>query len=128
MKYLMDTHIVLWMSLADKSLSKSIKKVIETEENEIFMSMASIWELGIKISLKKLVLPFPLKDFIQDEIIDNGFGLLPIKKEHIFSLETLPFHHRDPFDRLLISQAKVEAYTVLTADKIFKKYKIPTLF
>ena len=128
MKYLIDTHILLWMASEPKKLSRKIRDLISHEENEIYFSVAGIWELAIKISLGKLSIGINLEDFIQIQILDNGIFLLPIKKEHIFPLIRLPFHHRDPFDRLLISQAQTENLTILSADKIFKTYKVKSIF
>jgi PIN domain nuclease of toxin-antitoxin system len=112
------------MASDQEKLSRKVFNILSDDAHEIYLSIASIWEMGIKISLGKLKLGVDLQKFIQMQILDNGILLLPIKKEHIFPLVKVPFHHRDPFDRLIISQAQVEDLTILTADTIFKKYEV----
>lgn len=128
MKYLIDTHILLWMTSEQEQLSRKIRNILNDEKCEIYLSIASVWEMAIKISLSKLGLPLELQKFVQTHVLDNGILLMPIKKEHTYMLTTLPFHHRDPFDRLLISQASTESIPILTADKIFKKYDVQSVF
>ena len=128
MKYLIDTHILLWMASEQTQISSKIRKILSDEKCEIYLSVASIWEMAIKISLGKLGLPVELKQFIQAQVLDNGIILMSVKKEHTYLLTKLPFHHRDPFDRLLVSQSSVEDLAILTADKIFKKYDIQSIF
>ena len=128
MKYLLDTHILLWMVSSPEKLSKRHLKILSNDASEVYISIASIWEMGIKISLKKLELSIELEKFVNEHILNNGLGILGLKKEHLFPLAHLPFHHRDPFDRLLISQSLVDNLTILTADKIFKKYDITSIY
>jgi len=128
MKFLIDTHTLLWIVSNDKKLSETAKKFYLNSENEIFVSLSSIWEMAIKISLKKLSIGEPLKDFIQGQIKGNDIKILNIEIEHILRLENLPFHHRDPFDRLIISQSMSENIPVLSSDKVFDLYPIKRIW
>lgn len=123
MKFLLDTHTLLWALADDKRLSPEAKSTIASEENAIFVSIATLWELKIKESLGKIKLP---KNFYR-EIQPSGYELLNIHINHIEKLGKLPKHHRDPFDRMLISQSIVEELTLITQDQEIKKYKIKTL-
>ena len=123
MNFLIDTHIILWISSQHKNLGSKFKKKFQDENQNFFISVASIWEMAIKISLQKLILPVQLQEFVESEIINNGIQVLDIKPEHTYNLLSLPFHHRDPFDRIIISQAITEKMTLVTHDRQFKKYK-----
>lgn len=126
MKILLDTHVLLWFLNGDKKLSKHQKEIIESSKNLKFISIASLWEISIKLSLNKLKLPLDLKSFIQ--LIDqNGFLILPIELEHIIEISNLEFIHRDPFDRILIAQSVVEKLTLLTNDEDIVKYGVKTI-
>ncbi|MBN8587543.1 MAG: type II toxin-antitoxin system VapC family toxin [Rhodothermia bacterium] len=129
MKYLLDTHILLWWRYDDTKLSDSIKRMISLEESVIFISFASIWELEIKTNLGKLPLlgEDTIESMIQDEVNQNAFHLLPIKKNHLFALKMLENHHRDPFDRMLIIQAQTEQLTLITDDTNIHRYNVPIL-
>ena len=108
MRMLLDTHAFLWFVLGDSQLRSTARRHIEDSGNEKLVSPASYWEIAIKISLKKYTLSHPYEEFMQKGIIDNGFLILPIEPKHTAILTTLPFHHRDPFDRLIIAQAMTE--------------------
>jgi PIN domain nuclease of toxin-antitoxin system len=123
-EYLADTHTLLWIVTDDNKLSNKVKKLFLDEQNEIFISVASLWEIAIKVSLKRLELGQPLNDFYVKHIIGNKIRLLDIKVEHLAALETLEFHHRDPFDRLIVCQSIVEKIPILSNDKEFSKYSI----
>jgi PIN domain nuclease of toxin-antitoxin system len=126
MKLLLDTHVLLWFLNGDKKLSKQQKQIIESTKNIKFISIASIWEISIKLSLNKLKLPIDLESFIQ--LIDqNGFLFLPIELEHILEISNLEFIHRDPFDRIIIAQSKRENLTLLTNDENIVKYDIKSI-
>lgn len=126
MKVLLDTHVLLWFLNGDKKLNKQQKEIIESPKNLKFVSIATLWEISIKLSLNKLKLPLDLKAFIQ--LIDqNGFLILPIELEHIIEISNLEFIHRDPFDRILIAQSLVEKLTLLTNDENIMKYDIKTI-
>lgn len=122
MNYLLDTHTFLWFINGDASLSKEAKAIIKNLDNNCFISIASIWEVGIKISLKKLQVDF---DFaaLETFFINNQIEILPININHIAVLSTLPFIHRDPFDRVLIAQCMAEKIVLVTKDDTINLYK-----
>jgi PIN domain nuclease of toxin-antitoxin system len=124
MKVLLDTHIWLW-SLADPSrLSKESKRILGSRRNAIHLSAASAWEMAIKVSIGKLELPEPVETYVPTRMARQGITPLPITHAHALKVSTLPPHHRDPFDRLLVAQAMVERLSLLTADPIFARYGI----
>ena len=124
MKYVLDTHTLLWIINDDPRLSKKAKNVYLNSENLILFSVASLWEMAIKISLKKLSIDEPLNEFIQNHIRRNDIKFLNIEIPHILSLENLAYHHRDPFDRLIVAQCIQENITILSSDKIFDLYSV----
>jgi len=107
MKILLDTHAFIWFAEDDNQLDETMKRLIEKSSNEIFLSIASIWEMAIKMQLKKLNLDKTIEDII-DIVTVNGFELLPILPQHIIRMTTLDFYHRDPFDRIIIAQGLFE--------------------
>jgi len=115
MKYLLDTHIVLWLAENSTSLSASVKDLLLDEASDKYVSIASCWEVSIKLSLGKLTLEGGTNEFFRI-IQENGFRLLQIEADHLMVLELLPFHHRDPFDRLLIASAISEGMAFITTD------------
>lgn len=119
MKFLLDTHVLLWVSQDDSHLSKQAKTLLTNGDNDLYFSIASIWEIMIKKNLGKFKIN--VAEFIQD-INNMSIFELPIKIEHILSLETLSNHHKDPFDRILIAQALTEPLKLLTHDKTLQKY------
>lgn len=128
MKLLLDTHTLLWFVLGDASLSATARQLIEDATNSKFVSPASYWELAIKISLGKYVLNEPYETFLDRAIRQNGFQILPIEPRHTAALTNLPFHHRDPFDRLMVAQAMVESLILVSADPILNAYPIQRLW
>lgn len=108
MKLLLDTHTVIWFLEGSSQLSGRARTLIEDEDNEVLFSVGSLWEMAIKISLGKLHLSQPFDVFMRDQMTLNSIELLHISIEHTATVAALPFHHRDPFDRLLIAQALVE--------------------
>lgn len=124
MKYIIDTHTLLWIVDNNSQLTLTAKEIYLDENNEILLSIASIWEIAIKISLKKLIIPCRLPDFVKEHIIGNNIGILNIALSHIYRLETLQYHHRDPFDRLIISQAIEENIPIISTDNRFDQYEI----
>lgn len=124
MKLLLDTHAFLWMSLDDPRLSDTARDVIAELENELLLSPSSFWEIGIKISIGKYELQEPLDVFVDREVERNGLVILPITPQHATQVARLPFHHRDPFDRLLIAQAIVENVPIISADRQLDAYGI----
>ena len=121
---LLDTHTFLWFVNADKKLPKNTSDMIE-EDQSVFVSIASFWEITIKNSLGKLDLDIQVTD-LMSSCADDGLTILPIKASHLEVLKTLPWIHRDPFDRLLISQAISEDLTFVTVDENIKKYDLKT--
>ena len=119
MSYLIDTHILLWWFENSSKITKQVKKIIENPDHQIFVSSVSVWEIVIKCSLKKLEAP----DNLIEMIHNHSFDELPVRFQHAKSLEKLPKHHNDPFDRLLIAQCLAENLTFISADSQIKKYK-----
>lgn len=121
MKFLIDTHLLLWAAAEPEKLPHKARLLMEDEENRLFFSAASIWEVTIKRSLGR-------KDFYADArllragLLDNGYEELAITSEHAVFIDSLPALHKDPFDRILIAQATVESITLLTADSIIAQY------
>ena len=121
MRYLLDTHIVLWLAENSPNLSDAVKTILLDENNEKYVCVASCWEVSIKLSLKKLGLEGGTNEFYRI-IQENGLEILQITAEHLAVLETLPFHHRDPFDRLLVSTAIADNLVLITADTQMMAY------
>lgn len=128
MRLLLDTHTFLWWVGDDEALSKKARAAIADRENECFVSIASAWEMSIKLSLGKLKLPGPIDQFVPEQLLTNGFVQLPIEFRHAAKVASMPFHHRDPFDRLLIAQAAEEKMAIVSADRDFKKYAVRVIW
>ncbi len=126
MLLLLDTHILIWFLEGSKLLSKSRRQIISNPQNDVFVSIASLWETAIKISVGKLTLKQPLANVIK-QIIVQDIEILPIMPEHTLQVSTLPFHHRDPFDRLIIAQAQIENLMIISDDSNFGSYGIKLL-
>ena len=124
MNVLLDTHTLLWYYLADARLSATAEATLEDPANRIFVSSATHWEIAIKLSTGKYTLHVPFPVFVKEAIDDNGFTILPIEPRHTAELVTLPYHHRDPFDRLLIAQAMIEGMSIISVDPVFDSYPI----
>lgn len=124
MKLLLDTHAWLWFVLGDDSLTPAARKLIEDSDNDVLISPVAYWETAIKISIGKYQLAKPFEQFIAHAIAGQGFKILPILPEHTLTLVSLPFHHRDPFDRLLVAQALTESPPLLSADTALDAYGI----
>jgi PIN domain nuclease of toxin-antitoxin system len=125
---LLDTHAMLWFFWDDSRLSSHAKMLIEDADNRKLVSIASCWEIAIKVGLGKLNLGEPSRSFLPREIARNNFELLPISLDHATTVEGLVLHHRDPFDRLLIAQAMVEGLSLVGSDAVFDKYGISRLW
>ena len=128
MKLLLDTHTLLWFALGDGQLSVTARQLIEDAANTKFVSPASFWEIAIKISIGKYVLHEPYEAFFDRAIRQNGFFILPIEPRHTSILTTLPYHHRDPFDRSMIAQAMAEGLTLVSIDAVLDAYPITRLW
>jgi PIN domain nuclease of toxin-antitoxin system len=121
-RQLLDTHTFLWFVMGNQRITAKLRAQIEDNEN--FVSVVSIWEIAIKYGIGKLNLEIPFDDFIDRQITPNGIQLLDIKLEHLKVVSTLPLHHRDPFDRLLIAQAIVEDIILISTDRVFSLYPV----
>ena len=128
MNLLLDTHTFLWFIAGDSNLSKAARSAIEDVNNNLYLSVASVWEIAIKVSIDKLELSEPFETFIPEQLAENGIELLDISVEHAAQIVSMPFHHRDPFDRLIAAQANVEKMTLLSVDGVFDSYGINRLW
>ncbi len=125
---LLDTHTFIWYVTDNSRLSNQVLELINDENNEILLNIASLWEIAIKQNLGKLSFNQPFEIFITQQLNLNNFRLLDIKISHVAFVAALPLHHRDPFDRILIAQSIVENILILSADKIFDAYPIERLW
>ena len=128
MKLLLDTHALIWLIGGEKRLGEQAKKAFLNQNNSLFFSKASLWEMTIKISLGKLVLAERWLTVIEKEMISNGIQWLEIEIDHLKTLADLPLHHRDPFDRLLISQAISESMSIVSIDNQFSQYPLDIIW
>ncbi len=128
MKLLLDTHTLIWFLQDDPKLSLRATELIEKPDNEIFVSVVTLWEIAIKVSLGKLVLNSPFDQIFPQQLLINNFVVLPIEITHLKQLMLLPFHHGDPFDRLLIAQSMVEQLIIVGRDRIFDSYNTKCLW
>jgi PIN domain nuclease of toxin-antitoxin system len=128
MKYLLDTCTFIWFVSNSPELNITAKNIIEDENSEILLSIISIWEMSIKNSIGKLEFTKPFEEFIKGQVKLNEIEILELSKEHIFKVNTLPFHHKDPFDRLIIAQSMVENVPIISADPEFVKYPITLIW
>ena len=124
MKILLDTHAFLWWITDDAQLSEVAGNLIQDSRNHLYWSAASSWEVSIKYALGRLPLPEEPAQFIMEELEKNQIQSLPIKDEHAFHAGQLPRHHKDPFDRMLIAQARIESLMLLSCDSVFKYYDV----
>jgi PIN domain nuclease of toxin-antitoxin system len=124
MKFLLDTHLLLWAAAEPRRLSKQARALIDNPDNDLLFSAASLWEVAIKRGLGR-------EDFKVDArllrrgLLDNGYGELPIISDHVVAIDSLPPIHKDPFDRILVAQATVEGVTLLTVDSVVSQYPGP---
>jgi PIN domain nuclease of toxin-antitoxin system len=128
MKLLLDAHTFLWFVWDDAQLTNNAKELIINPTNQKFVSAAIHWEIAIKVSIGKLDLGEPYRAFMRREIARNNFDILPISVDHAAAVSVLPFHHRDPFDRMLIAQATVEQVPIVSGDTAFDAYPITRLW
>jgi PIN domain nuclease of toxin-antitoxin system len=124
LRVLLDTQCWLWLQVSPERLSPAALKVAESSDNELLFSAASSWEIAIKNALGRLPLPAPPADYVPERMRSSGVVALPISHAHALQVASLPHHHRDPFDRLLIAQAQVERVPILTADPVFDRYEV----
>ena len=128
MRVLLDTHAFLWWIDDAPSLSRKARASISSPRNECLLSIASCWEMAIKVSLGKLRLPGVIERFIPEQLAANAFRQLTIEFRHVARVAALPFHHRDPFDRLLAAQAIEEECAIVSADPVFRKYGVKRIW
>ena len=128
MKFLLDTHTFLWSVLNQPELSSIAHDLIIDPNHDILLSPATYWEIAIKISIGKYQLPGPYEAWMNQQLLTNTFGILPITIAHTAIIINLPFHHKDPFDRLLIAQAIVENIPIISADGIFDSYPVDQIW
>ena len=128
MNVLLDTHAFLWWVTNDPRLSTTASEVIAEGDNLIYLSTATAWEIAIKARLGRLRLPADPDTFIRRQLELNSFQVLPIELSHALHVFTLPDHHRDPFDRILIAQTQVESLILVTADVLMRRYDVQTLW
>lgn len=127
MNLLLDTHVFLWFITGDSQLPKKIVSQIIDRKNNCFVSIASIWEIVIKLSIDKLEIQGGFKT-IENFLDDNDVEILPVNLKHTQKLLTLPKYHNDPFDRMIISQAMAEKMTLISKDRFFKEYNLKILW
>jgi PIN domain nuclease of toxin-antitoxin system len=128
MKVLLDTHTFLWWIIDSPRLSALAREVIRDSDNELFFSAASGWEIAIKAQLGRLQLPDNLEQFIADQLSLNTILALPIQLRHALHVYTLPRHHRDPFDRMLVAQSQIEKLPILTTDSQIAQYEVKIIW
>ncbi len=124
MKVLLDTHIFLWWISDNPRLGKETRKIVSNIDNQLFLSAASGWEIAIKAGLGKLEVADDICSFMFEQMRLNAITELPVLMNHTLHVATLPYLHRDPFDRLLIAQAQLERIPILTGDKQFRAYSV----
>jgi PIN domain nuclease of toxin-antitoxin system len=116
------------MQSDSKRLSQSVREILQDPDNELFLSAASSWEIAIKFALGKLPLPIPPAEYVLSRMETSGTTPLPVQHSHALQVSSLPHHHADPFDRLLIAQAQLENLEILTTDRKFEAYEVALLW
>jgi PIN domain nuclease of toxin-antitoxin system len=127
-RLLLDTHTFLWFIDGDTALSPYARQLIEDRTNERLLSIASLWEMAIKASLSRLTLALPFTGLVAEHVHGNAIELFEILPRHLDVLTTLPFHHKDPFDRMIIAQSQAENIPILSRDSAFDDYAIRRLW
>jgi len=127
MDIILDTQTFIWFCEGDEKLPNKVKDIISNKENNIKVSIASLWEMTIKMSIEKLVLSFNITE-IMNLVFENGFKVLPIEAKHLISLFGLKYFHRDPFDRMIIAQSISENIPVISSDGVFKEYPVQVIW
>ena len=128
MRLLLDTHTFLWLDGSPEQLSPAALAACEDPTNELYLSVVSAWEIQIKHQSNRLQLDVPLEEMIQGQQVANDLHILPVELPHVYTLRQLPLHHHDPFDRLLIAQAKVEQMRLVSADSQFEPYLVEVIW
>jgi PIN domain nuclease of toxin-antitoxin system len=128
MELLLDTHALIWWDEKPARLGSKARAACLDSANELWLSVASVWEIQIKMMLGRLALRQPLKHLIEDQVKRNGMLILPLKFEHVLRLESLPERHKDPFDRLLVAQALEENCVLVSHDPLIAQYPVTTIW
>jgi PIN domain nuclease of toxin-antitoxin system len=126
MRVLIDTHVFLWGLTEEARLSQEVRRLLPVAD--VWMSVASIWEIITKVQVGKLTLPSPVGPFLTAKLAFNGVSVLPITLDHVLKIESLELHHRDPFDRVLIAQSIEEKLPLVTADPHFERYPVEVIW
>lgn len=124
MRLLLDTHAFIWMLEAPEKLSDKVIQAHNDQANTLYLSVASLWEIQIKRALGKLEMDVPLAQIVHEQLQGGRFQLLDIRAEHVLALDELPPYHNDPFDRLLIAQARTEGMPLVSTDRVFSQYPV----
>ncbi|MCY3817933.1 MAG: type II toxin-antitoxin system VapC family toxin [Gammaproteobacteria bacterium] len=127
MKLLLDTHVWLWLQACPDRIEAWTLAQLEDVSNELLLSAASSWEIAIKYAIGRLPLPVPPNDYVESRMAQSGTSGLPVQHRHALQVATLPMHHRDPFDRLLVAQAQIEKTVLVTADRRMDPYDVERL-
>ena len=128
MKVLLDTHVFLWAIREDERLSLRAREIFIAGRNELLLSVASIWEILLKVQVGKIRFEEPAVGYLKRQIFKNNIRMLPILMDHVAHLESLPLHHRDPFDRILVAQSMEENLSLLSADPLMKSYSVSVIW
>jgi len=128
MNLLFDTHTFIWWADEPEKLSAPALKALADENNRLLLSVVSVWEMQIKAQLGKVKLSLPLSDLIESQQQVNELEILPVSIEHVLALDSLPLHHKDPFDRLLLAQSIVESATIVSMDQKLSAYSVNLLW
>ena len=128
MKVLLDTHAFLWAVNDDRRLSAPARRIFTAADNEMLLSVASVWEILVKVEAGKLPFPQPASSYIRSQLRKTSTAVLPLLLSHALQLETMPLHHRDPFDRMILAQAIDEDLPVVSADAKFRMYPVEVLW
>jgi PIN domain nuclease of toxin-antitoxin system len=127
MNILLDTHVLIWWIENNRRLGKRAKVIIQNDETAIWVSAVSIWEISIKTVLGRFDIERSFVGRYHEEMERSGFRRLPVNFDHAFAVRELPLHHADPFDRMLVAQARTEGLTLLTCDRVLEEYGVPVL-
>jgi PIN domain nuclease of toxin-antitoxin system len=124
---LVDTHALIWFVSGDRRIGRAARAAMEADGARLHLSAASMWEMAIKSSARRLELPQPVARYVADRVAE-GYLVLSVDATHAAAVEDLPWHHRDPFDRLLIAQARIERMPIISRDRIFRKYGVDVIW
>lgn len=128
MRVLLDAQVFLWWVADSPALTEVAWATIRSGDNRLFLSAASVWEIAIKVRIGKLKISEPLEQFLPEQMTLNGIDSLPIQLSHALRVSTLPDHHKDPFDRMLVAQSQMESMPILTADALIARYAVATIW